>query len=290
MRDNMILKDTLVIGDQTTLTFKTQVPKGAKFFFPKPDSALNGLEIVGIPKIDTLSSTSAGTELQTKIVLTSFDSGSHYLPKLPAYIQMPDGSVDTVWFDGKEIQYTTIQIDTTSYKPYDIKGQMEYPITLKEVLLWAGIGLALAFLIYMLVRFIKRRRMNKSFFEKPKQDEPPYLIALRDLEKIRTEALWQNGKEKLYYTYITEVLRVYIEARFNINAMEYTSAEILRDLSKAGLDKANYSILADLLNVADLVKFAKYKATAEENESAIPAAIRFVQGTHEEEIVKEKGV
>lgn len=285
----MITKDTLLIGDQTTLTFKTLVPKGAKFFFPKPDSSLNGLEIVGIPKIDTLNTTSAGTELQTKIVLTSFDSGSHFWPKLPAYIQKPDGSVDTVWFDGKEIQYSTIQIDTTSFKPYDIKGQMEYPITLKEVLMWAGIAILFALIVFSIVRFIKRRKMKRSFFEKPKQSDPPYLIALRDLEKIRSESLWQNGKEKLYYTYITEVLRVYIEARFNINAMEYTSAEILRDLSGAGIDKNTFALLKDLLGVADLVKFAKYKASADENEGAVPAAIKFVQNTHIEEPVKEKG-
>lgn len=286
----MILKDTLLIGDQTTLTFKTLVPKGAKFFFPKPDSSLNGLEIVGIPKIDTINSSSAGTELQTKIVLTSFDSGSHYLPKLPAYIQKPDGSVDTVWFDGKEIQYTTLQIDTTSFKPYDIKGQMQYPVTLKEVLMWAGIVVLFVFLVFMIIRYFKRRKMNRSFFEKPQHNEPPYLIALRDLEKIRSQSLWQNGKEKLYYTYITEVLRVYIENRFNINAMEYTSAEILRDLSKTGIDKNTFAVLSDLLNVADLVKFAKYKASADENESAVPAAIKFVQATYIEEPVKEKGV
>ena len=289
MQDNMILKDTLLIGDQTTLTFKTLVPKGAKFIFTKPNSSLNGLEIVGIPQTDTLSQTASGIELQTKITLTSFDSGSHYLPKLPAYIQKADGSVDTVWFDGKEIQYSTIQIDTATFKPYDIKGQMQYPITLKEVLFWSGIVLIFVLLVLMIIRYFKRRKLNRSFFEKPKQDEPPYLIALRDLEKIRGQSLWQNGKEKLYYTYITEVLRVYIEARFGINAMEYTSAEILRDLSKAGVDKSVYTLLVDLLNIADLVKFAKYRASAQENESAVPEAIKFVQGTYMEEQNKVKG-
>lgn len=284
----MTNRDTLLIGDQRVFTVKTTVPKGAKLIVPKPDSMPSALEIVGIPSIDTLSINSNSSVLSASVKVTSFDSGSHFMPRLPILVVKPDGKADTLWYGGENLEYTTVKIDTASYKPYDVKGQVEYPVTFKEIAFWVGIALALTLLIYAIIRFIKRRRANKSFFEAPKVDEPPYLVALRDLEKIRSQKLWQNNKEKLYYTYITDVLRIYIESRFGITAMEYTTAEILQELSKKGLDVSMYSLLKELLSLADLVKFAKYKATAEENENAVPAAIRFVNGTYTDIEIKEK--
>lgn len=277
----MINRDTLLIGDQKTFTYKTSVPKGAKFVIHTPDSASNGVEIVGKPKFDTLSSNGGVNQIQTTIVVTSFDSGSHFVPKMPALVLRSDGSTDTIWFGGERVEYTTIQIDTTSYKPYDVKGQVEYPITLAEVLMWSGGALLFAALIILIIRYLKRRRANRGFFEAQVADEPPYLRALRELENIKSQKLWQSGKEKQYYTHITDVLRGYIESRFNIPAMEYTSAEILRELSGRVTDEQALKVLRELLNVADLVKFAKYKATVEENEGAVPAAIKFVNGTYE---------
>jgi hypothetical protein len=285
----MNLKDTLLIGDQQIISFKANVPKGAKLIIPKPDSTLKGLEVVGNPQIDTISQNGNNLELLAKLKITSFDSGSHYFPKMPAIIIKPGGGTDTIWYGDKSYEYSTIQIDTTTYKPYDVKGQRTYPVTLAEILLWSGGMLLFALLIWVLIRYIKRRRANRRFFEIASPDEPPYLVALRELEKIRAQKLWQNNKEKQFYTHITDILRVYIESRFKMPAMEYTSAEILKELTTKGIEVSVYTQLKELLNIADLVKFAKYKATSEENEGAVPAAIKFINGTYAEVTENEKG-
>lgn len=273
-------RDTLLIGDQATFSFITKVPAGSNFFLQNLQRDLgNNIELVSQPKTDTLKTDSSGTELQTTFTFTSFDSGSHVIPLINGYLQNPDGSIDTVTFDAGKLEVTTIQIDTTTYRPFDIKEQMTYPYTVKEFLPWIAVAVVAVAIIFFFIRLWKRWRERRSFFTEPSIPDSPYIAALKELETIRNERLWQNNQMKLYYTRITDVLRVYIEARFALQAMEKTSAEILHELRSKEIEESEYNSLKELLEVADLVKFAKYVATETENENAIPRAIRFVSTT-----------
>ena len=111
---------------------------------------------------------------------------------------------------------------------------------------------------------------------------------MRELDRIRGEQLWQNGKEKLFYTGVTDALREYIEARFGVGAMEKTTSEIMADLSDKKIEPRHYKELEGLFKTADLVKFAKYVPGNEENEEAIPSAVRFVNSTFMQELEGEK--
>lgn len=276
----MIQKDTLLIGDQASFSFKTKVPPGSKFYLQNLQRDVgNGVELAGSPLVDTLKSDSGGTELQTTFTFTSFDSGSHVIPIINGYLENPDGSIDTVTFDAGKLEVTTIQIDTTSYKPFDVKDQMVYPYTVKEFLPWAGMLIAFVTIVLLALRWWKRWRKKRSLFGKVVEPDSPYVAALKELEKIRNQKLWQNNQMKLFYTRITDVLREYIEARFGLQAMEKTSAEILKELQPEGIEKSEYDSLKELLEVADLVKFAKYVPSELENENAIPRAIRFISST-----------
>lgn len=285
----MNVKDTLLIGDQVTLSFKTTVPKGAKFIFPTPENPITqGVEIVGVPRFDTLSNKDGVMEVQTNLIVTSFDSGSYVLPPLEAYLHKVDGSIDTVFLNGGNLEVRTIQIDTTSFKPYDIKGQMTAPYSVKEFLPWGGALLLLVALIYIIIRVIKNLRAKRSLFGRETVVDPPHIVALRNLEKIRGEKLWQNGQEKLYYTEITDTLRLYLEERFGIQAMERTSGEIIEVLANKKIDPKEFKELKELLGLSDLVKFAKYSANVQENENAIPVAVRFVNSTYQQELEEDK--
>ena len=276
----MIQKDTLLIGDQASFSFKTKVPPGSKFYLQNLQRDVgNGVELAGSPLVDTLKSDSGGTELQTTFTFTSFDSGSHVIPIINGYLENPDGSIDTVTFDAGKLEVTTIQIDTTSYKPFDVKDQMVYPYTVKEFLPWGGMLIAFVAIVLLVLRWWKRWRKKRSLFGKVVEPDSPYVAALKELEKIRNQKLWQNNQMKLYYTRITDVLREYIEARFGLQAMEKTSAEIIKELQPEGIEKSEYDSLKELLEVADLVKFAKYVPSELENENAIPRAIRFISST-----------
>lgn len=280
-------KDTLLIGKQATLRFKATVNQGDKYHFATPDNPImQGVEMIGTPKTDTLNIKDGLVNLESRVMITSFDSGSYALPRFHALRIKADGSTDTLWYDGGNLEVTTIQIDTTSYKPFDVKDQMNYPFTVKEALPWAGIALVVIAVAYLIYRVIKNKLNNRDMFGRPVVVDPPHIVALRQLEKIRNEKLWVSN-QKQFYTELTDTLREYIENRYGIQAMEQTSAEILEDLSGVNMEPKIYKELAELLNVSDLVKFAKYTALEQECESSVPAAVRFVNSTYLQEVEQE---
>ena len=130
---------------------------------------------------------------------------------------------------------------------------------------------------------IRNIRENKTLLGRPIVKDPPHIIALRELDHLRKKKAWEKD-QKQYYTELTDVLRNYIEGVFDIQAMEQTSAEIIADLSSKEIDKKEFEELKELFNLSDLVKFAKYTASPQEGEAAIPVAVRFVNSTFLREI------
>ena len=154
--------------------------------------------------------------------------------------------------------------------------------------LYAYTALLLAFLIWALVRWIRMRRANRTFMGRPIVKDPPHIVALRALDKIRKQKLWQNDKQKQFFTEVTDALRVYIADRFGIVALERPSREMLSDLKQQAIEEKLYDDMEALFTRADLVKFAKYQASEPECEEVIPSAVRFVNATYMQEIDDEK--
>ena len=274
-------KDTILIGDQVVWTMPTIAQEGSTILFAVElkKELIQGVEVLET-KIDTIrTKRSKDWTLLGKVKITSFDSGSYILPPIPFYLRHPSGVIDTLWFEGKHLEVTTFSIDTATYQPFDIKGQISYPLTAKEVVIRAGLIFLILLIAYFVYRWIRYQRENRPIFGKAKPKEPAYLVAFRQLEEIKTQKLWQNGRVKVFYTAVTDVLRIYATERWGIQAMEQTSAEFIDALGHQEIDVAIKRELYELLEMADLVKFAKYEPNASDNESTIPIAVHFVQET-----------
>ncbi|MBQ9529532.1 MAG: hypothetical protein IJR73_04155 [Bacteroidales bacterium] len=282
-------RDTILIGDQIEWIIPLEMAPGEKYFLEDiADPPAPGGEIIKPLQLDTVSNGRKSVKVEGKVILTSFDSGSYYLPPLIAMIERGSGVVDTLYMEGPTLEVTTVPIDTATYVIKDLKGQIKYPLKFKELLPWIGLALLLALIVWALVRWITMSRANRTFLGKPIVKDPPHIVALRALDKIRKQKLWQNDKQKQFYTEVTDALRVYIADRYGIVALERPSREMLADLKKQDIEEALYGKMDELFTRADLVKFAKYLASAEENEEVIPDAVRFVNATYIKEIDEEK--
>ncbi|MEG0519076.1 MAG: hypothetical protein RR555_09460 [Bacteroidales bacterium] len=286
VESSKLSKDSILVGDHLLWSAVFKVPSDKRIAVApygeilKQDSVK--LEVLKEIQLDTISIQSGISQLEAKLLLTSFDSGYY---KLPQPLMIING--DTVYFDMPSVAVNPVQMDTATFKMYDIKGQINYPVTFKEVLPWILLGLLVIVIIYIVYRYIKYRREHKNFFGKPIVKDPPHIIALRELDKLRTQKLWQAGKEKQYYTGITDTLREYIEQRYDVSAMEKTSMEIMGSLTDKKMEAKPYNELNELFKLADLVKFAKYTPLEAENEDAIPIAVRFVNSTFMQELEQE---
>jgi len=180
-----------------------------------------------------------------------------------------------------DLYVTTITVDTTqAYKP--LMPPIEQPIAMKEVFPWI-LGALLLLLAALVVWYLVKHR-------KPKVDEngepikgpvvPPYTKAIGDLESLKQQKLWQAGKIKEYYSGLTDIAREYIEGQFGVNAVEMTTDEILEQVSELHLDEQLFGKLKGTMELADLVKFAKYAASSLESDNAMTDMTEFVNGSY----------
>ena len=286
---SVLSRDSILIGDQIEWKIPVRISEGEDYYIERPDEPVApGVETIKGFHIDTLSFRRGKLEVEGRMTLTAFDSGSYFLPPVIVHIERSDGSVDTLFYDGPILDVNTIQIDTATFVPFDIKGQIKYPVTFSEILLWGGIVLIAIAVIWFIVCFVKRAKEGRSFFGRPIVKDPPHIVALRSLEKIRGQKLWQNNRHKQFYTAVTDTLRKYISDRYDITAMEQTSNEMFEELKDKEIDPQLMERLRELFTTADFVKFAKHTPSIGENEEAIPTAVRFVNATFLQEIEKEK--
>jgi hypothetical protein len=145
------------------------------------------------------------------------------------------------------------------------------------VLLLAGLGVA----GYYLYLYIQRKKQNANDaileveFLRPAEE-----VALEKLDLIKEQKIWQQGYVKEYYTQLTDVIREYIARRYGVSSIEQTSDETLRALHPLLNDRKDlYEQLRNMLTTADLVKFAKWITTVDENELSLRNAYTFVKET-----------
>ena len=283
-------RDSVLIGDQLRYGFHLQgVPVGTGLLLPDYSKGFapgDSVEIVHSWTADTVKVGGSkrhptSHDIDFSLVITSFEEGKHRLPPLSVIKESSAGVFDTLLFKPLELEVFTIPVDTTTYVIHDIKGQVQYPVTFSEVLPYLiGLLVALA-LVWAIRALVVARRKRRSPDAAP--DEPPYLVALRKLEKYRGEKYWAKDRQKVFYSGITDALREYIDARYGIDAPEMTTAEIFDSLSHTDVPADLFVQTKSLFETADMVKFAKAFASDEENASAVPTAVRFVTSTYQME-------
>lgn len=279
--------DSVGIGDRFLYSIEVEKDLVQSVFFPSfGGDGSDSYELIEDLPIDTLSREGRKLKLRKSYRLAAFDEGIRRV--VPQVMYADKNIVDTIGgADTLELLVTTIEIDSTSHAIFDIKPQKTLPFRLGEItgyMKWTLVALlALAALAYAAKRILKRYGKRFSDMFRPAPPLPPHEAALAALEKLRAQRLWQEGKHKLYYSALTDILRTYIAGRYSVSAMEMTSDEIVEAMRGVDLPRKSAMDLAQILREADLVKFAKAAPEADENEAAYRAACDFVEQTKPEE-------
>ena len=272
---------TLFIGDQTDLHLRAIGEVGEQVTMPVLDKELiPGVEIVDCTIVDTLSLKDGRVQYDQYLTVTSFEDSLFYIAPLPFV-----SGDDTVWSDGLTLNVVQpFEMDTTDMAITDIKGVYKAPIWWWGIFRWvllavllAGVGVA----GYYLITYLQRRKLEEAGNEVVTEPlRPAEEVALEKLDAIKEKKIWQQGQVKEYYTQLTDVVREYIARRFEVSSVEQTSDETLRDIRPLLSERKDlYDQLRKMLTLADLVKFAKWSTTPDENELSLRNAYTFVKET-----------
>ena len=268
---------TLLMGKTTTLHLEITQDKDARGFFPGEQlDTLNAMvEIAERPAADTIDLDNNRIQINRDLIIQSFDSGMWIIKPIPYVV-----NGDTAFCN--QLTLKVLPVDVSQMKDInDIKPVEDVPFNLLDWLpdYWWAWLLGLLLIGAGIWAYRKYYKKGINPLKPNKKRLPPYEEAMINLQNLKAAQLWQQGQEKEYFTGLTDILRVYIDRRFHINAVEMTSSQIIDTLKKNDETKAVNEQLEMILEIADIVKFANARPLADDNEVAYQRAVNFVEAT-----------
>jgi len=267
-------KNRYIIGDRIDVKLTIQKPEGYIISWPQFSPGYGRFELIDSMMED---SSPNGSIIHRTIAVSAYDSGKFYFPAIAVFFRHKSDTTQRILFsDSFPITMLRVGVDTTKdFMP--IKAPEKLAYTWQELLPYIiGGALLLAIIITLIVMYIRKKK-KEAQMSRPLL--PPYEEAMEELFKLKKQQLWESGEVKQYYIRLSDIIRRYIERRFGIEAMESTTNEIVRALKKTDAEHHARTKLKELLELSDLVKFARLTTIADDNLNSYIMAIDFVEMT-----------
>jgi len=263
-----------VVGDPITVHIQLHHPEGTVFHAAVFDTA------AGFAVLERRPFAVPGSTLtRGEYVIARYDSVQAVIPPVTVWYSLPgDTTRRSVMTNQIVVAVRTMQVDTSqSFK--DLKPPLPVSFSWQEIGLYALGALLFAALAWLAYWYWKRRQAKKAGAVYTPPSRPAHILALEELSLLKEKKLWQQGKIKEYYSELTEVLRRYIENRYDQPALEETTDEILQGLLKLRFPTDLAGKIDAVLRRADLAKFAKQRPGISEHEESLSVVYEVVDKT-----------
>lgn len=276
-------KAKATIAETILLELEASIEPGFEVKMPKVDKVLKNFGIVDWDNLGNKLDENNNVLSTYRYRLEPFLSGTYCLPAFTFEFYDVNSPEDNKY----ELTTEPIDIEVTSLlgeqraelKIAGIESVVEIPASPSFWWVWAlcaaGIIAAAGFWVHL-----RRRRIK----ELVRIFKPAHEIAYERLRALVRQDLIKAGKIKEFYECISDILRHYIEHRFNLRAPERTTEEFLVELSSANiLSQSVQDRLGKFLGHCDLVKFAKYAPTTEQIQRTFDLVRDFIETTKSDE-------
>ncbi|MFN3394497.1 MAG: hypothetical protein ACK41G_09670 [Candidatus Thermochlorobacter sp.] len=270
-----IAPDTCTIGDDIFYTLNVLKKSSIQLSYPTlSDSAV--FAPFEIRQVEMLPAEARENLMLEKIryTLTVFDTGMQTVPAISlAYLDKETQRQDTIVLEQKSV-YVKSVLDTARKDIADIKPVRSVPIPLWVYLTGGALLLVLAIGIYFLVRYWRARA--PAPVPVPAPALTPYEVAFAKLKGLEELTLNSQNDFKIYYSAISDAVREFLERHYGFPAMEQLTSEIEATL-QAKRPKEEVERVKNLLEKADLVKFAKFQPTVSEAKESLSVAFQIIE-------------
>ncbi len=272
-------KAKITIGDLIIYTVTVTHDPDVKVQLPALGENLGGFEIRDYQVLEPRKEGNRVIE-QIHYTISTFETGDFEIPPIAIRYALPPDTTRN------ELKTESIKIVVESMKPSeegdirDIRAPWDLPYDWKRLLrLVALIGLVLLLALVTIYVIRKRRRGETLLPHKIAPPRPPHEIAYEDLQRLAALELLAHGEWKAYYSEISEIIRRYVEGRYQIIALEMTTTDLLAQLEAIEIEEKHQTLFAQFLQLCDLVKFAKYIPEEKDNEQVMKWALQIVDET-----------
>lgn len=284
---------SILIGYTTRLKLSVEQPSASIIHFPLL-SDKRGMKYISVCNDSVEISTDYSTDtvklgknrilVNYNLTVQSFDSGFYKLPEFEFVSGTQVGKSNSVFLKVNSLKLdenAEISGFTGVEEPDPLSDKLKDPASPFEkwIKKYWWVVLLIVLLVVASVWAIRKYRKEGTLLP-VKPIVPPYNRAMEQLSKLKEEKLWENGKEKEYYTRLTEILRTYLADEFDIPAMEMISNQIISSLRNDELLHPLSKDIRFLLDMADFAKYAKVRPLPEDNERSYSIVYAFIRDAH----------
>lgn len=279
-----------MVGDYITYTLEIKHDKYFAVYVPSIKDSIKSLDFIRALPVDKKNVGGNVIEYH-KFIFSKYDSGKVEIPPIQIeFTKHLSGNKHYLATNPIMLVVHTLPVNTQE-DIKDVKEPIKLPLNWLLIILITVLTIAILFGLYYLYKYYKKKKEGIVTPAYPEIKIPPHEIALHQLHLLEEKKLWQQGLIKDYHSEITGIIRQYFEERFNIRALEMTSAEILGVLSFVDEGKTILESANSFFNNADLVKFAKFQPMPSVNDEMMQQAYQIVNDTIPQPvaIVNEEG-
>jgi len=279
--------DTAVVSVGGRMEFTVRVEHDPTASVVWPDSFdLGPVEVLGA---ETLSPVSEGGRAisGTRFALAAFEVGDLEIPSFDILVEASDGSSTTLSTSPYLITVQSVGLDEGG-DIRAIRGPLGIPLSVIYVLPWILLLVLLGALGYWL--WVRRRPAEAGPRRSVVIPSFPHEDAYQALDRLEASGLVERGEIKEYHILASEIIRTYVEGRYDVYALEMTTGEVIEGLHGTGVPEDAVQGFGWFGSRCDLVKFAKLRPSPEACGDSLDAARTFVDRTRPREDHLDGGV
>lgn len=239
----------VTVGDPIELTLAIFFDPGLKVRKPAPGQGLGIFEIKGYRFENPTQEGSLAVD-RSHYTLAIYETGTFIIPPMRATAL--DGN------QAIEVVSEPIKIEVVSLA----EGRSNFDLSPDRPLELPKGRIAIRYIVFILLPFVLvglafgGRALYKWWQKRHQPPRKPHERALHDLEELLRLQRYENEGARPFYFRFSEVVRQYMETRFELPLTTMTTRQILSALDTEDRREARY--LKGFLPFADRVKFARH--------------------------------
>ncbi|MBN1878999.1 hypothetical protein JW823_02720 [bacterium] len=264
------------IGDVIELNIHVDAPDGTLIKFPGDDLDLKPF-IIRERRLSTPERRDRNVHENLILSLSVFEIGEFEIPGIEVSWELSNGETGTASTEPQFIRIESV-LTPDDKEPRQLKPIISVPARSRFIIamiVGSLIVIAAVSLAIILTRKWKRKNLT-DIIPVPETLRPADEVALESLANLRESQYLIHGDVKTFFVVLTGILKTYIGHRFAFNAPEHTTGEIRFDLKTIGMEPGVQTDILHLLDLADMVKFAKYLPPDDHCRSAIQKAEQII--------------
>jgi hypothetical protein len=245
-----VSQDSLFIGDRVHLGVVLMVPRASQVVPPATENSFGKFAVKEWTS-DKAEKKNADS-LTFHYIITTYSAENCTIPALD-FIVAREGGADTLRTQPVPMRLVLVSSpDTASIK--DLKPQQSVG---KPSLAWLWIIFALAAGTAAFL-FIRKYLPKHGKVLRAPPPKPPYDEAMEAIAALEAKQYIAKGMIREYAFELSEIVKRYIERRFDVKAAEFTTEEMLDWIKTSPLDPDCRKSIEWFFSTTDPVKFAKW--------------------------------